>query len=60
MKIKPINLGNLRNDEHFQFNTEFRTMVKKHGADCTHLTVANADTPTVKKDIANVDNTVRY
>ena len=32
MKIEKLNLVNLRNDEHFQFNTEFRDAVIKFGA----------------------------
>ena len=32
MKIKTIDLYNLRNDEHFQFNAEFRDAVNRFGA----------------------------
>ncbi|MDR2907989.1 MAG: DUF6261 family protein [Bacteroidales bacterium] len=30
MQIKKFNQNNLRNDEHFQFHTEFRNLVQKH------------------------------
>lgn len=33
MKIAKIEIGRLRNDEHFQFHTEFRDLVIKHGAE---------------------------
>jgi hypothetical protein len=33
MKISKIHLNNLRNDAHFQFHTEFRDLVAKHGAE---------------------------
>lgn len=33
MKIAKINANNLRNDGHFQFYTEFRTLVERCGAD---------------------------
>jgi hypothetical protein len=32
MKIETFYRKNLRNDEHFQFNTEFRDLVTKEGA----------------------------
>jgi hypothetical protein len=32
MKIEKINTAHLRNDEHFQFHTEFRDLATKHGA----------------------------
>ncbi|MDR0516976.1 MAG: DUF6261 family protein [Fibromonadaceae bacterium] len=32
MKIQSLKTHNLRNDAHFQFHTEFRNMVAKHGA----------------------------
>ena len=33
MRIARINLSNLRNDAHFQLNTEFRDLIVKEGAD---------------------------
>jgi len=32
LKIEKIHINHLRNDTHFQFHTEFRSLVEKHGA----------------------------
>jgi hypothetical protein len=39
MKIENIKLSSLRNDEHFQFNTEFRDLVNRFGAHALNITV---------------------
>jgi hypothetical protein len=39
MKINTIQLPALRNDEHFQFNTEFRDLVNRFGAHALNITV---------------------
>lgn len=42
MKIKSININNLRNDEHFQLHTELRKLVEKHGAAALNIEAAFA------------------
>ncbi|MDR1812622.1 MAG: hypothetical protein LBQ87_07330 [Candidatus Fibromonas sp.] len=37
VKIEKIDKSRLRNDEHFQFNTEFRDIVVKEGAQNYHF-----------------------
>lgn len=37
MKISTIHLVNLRNDEHFQYHTEFKDLISKHGAEALKI-----------------------
>lgn len=59
MKIESIHLYALRNDEHFQFNTEFRDLVNRFGAAAlnivpqfdTYVTLFNNEDEALKKII---------
>jgi hypothetical protein len=37
MKISRVHLVNLRNDEHFQYHTEFKDLITKHNADALKI-----------------------
>ena len=43
MKITKINLVYLRNDEYFQFHTEFKDLTVKHGAEALKIETQFAD-----------------